>query len=246
LSATVIAPRSADADALAKVFSVLPVDESLARAASLPDVACLIVTSDGRVARSPGWERFEKAPPLLTALAGPSTQTDLQKQTLSEKPGSWNTDFELLVSFEINGPEGKPTRYRRPYVAVWVENKEGMPVRTLTLWFEGRRWLSDLRRWYRSDQARLRVDKADLTNATSRATRPPGRYQVIWDGKDDHGRLLDAGEYTLYIEAAREHGTYQIMSKQATLADQPFAEELKGNVEIKSAALEYRRKGPPK
>jgi hypothetical protein len=169
----------------------------------------------------------------------------LEKE-LAEKAGSWNTEFELIVNFEINGPEGKPNRYRRPYVAVWVENKEGFPVRTLTLWFEGRRWLSDLRRWYRSDQARLRVDKTDLTNATSRATRPPGKYTVVWDGKDDRGRLVDAGEYTISIEAAREHGTYQNMSKLVKLEDQPFVEELKGNVEIKSASIEYRRKGQGK
>lgn len=236
-SATVAAPRSADADALATIFNVLPIEESLRLAATLPGVSCLIVDRDGRVVRSAGWARFERPRPVLALLAD-----GLEKEP-GEKAGAWNTGFELLVSFEINGPEGKPNRYRRPYVAVWVENKEGFPVRTLTLWFEGRRWLSDLRRWYRSDQARLRVDKTDLTNATSRATRPPGRYQVVWDGKDDHGRLVDAGEYTLYIEAAREHGTYQNMSKIVTLEDRPFVEELKGNVEIKSASLEYRRKG---
>ena len=31
-----------------------------------------------------------------------------------------------------------------------------------------------------------------------------------------------------------------------TLGDQPFTEELKGNVEIKSASIEYRRKAAAK
>jgi len=31
-----------------------------------------------------------------------------------------------------------------------------------------------------------------------------------------------------------------------TLGEQPFTEQLKGNVEIKSAAIEYRRKAPAK
>ena len=31
-----------------------------------------------------------------------------------------------------------------------------------------------------------------------------------------------------------------------TLADKPFTEELRGNVEIKSASIEYRRKTPAK
>ena len=74
----------------------------------------------------------------------------------------------------------------------------------------------------------------------------PGKYKVIWDGKDNHGKQLAGGEYTITIEAAREHGTYQSIRKQVTLADKPFTEELKGNVEIKSATIEYRRKAPPK
>ena len=93
--------------------------------------------------------------------------------------------------------------------------------------------------------ARL-VDKTDLFATIARPTRPPGKYEVLWDGKDDHGKPLTRGEYTLFIEAAREHGTYQIIRKQVTLAGKPFAEELKGNVEIKSASVEYRRKGPAK
>jgi hypothetical protein len=44
------------------------------------------------------------------------------------------------------------------------------------------------------------------------------------------------------IEAAREHGTYQVVRTPVTLANQPFVEELKGNVEIKSASIVYRRK----
>ena len=48
------------------------------------------------------------------------------------------------------------------------------------------------------------------------------------------------------IEAAREHGTYQSIRKRVTLTDQPFTEELKGNVEIRSASIEYRRKGAAK
>ena len=75
-----------------------------------------------------------------------------------------------------------------------------------------------------------------------RPTRPPGKYTVVWDGKDDRGKPLPAGTYTVFIEAAREHGTHQIIRKQVTIADEPFAEELKGNVEIKSASIEYRRK----
>ena len=74
----------------------------------------------------------------------------------------------------------------------------------------------------------------------------PGKYKVIWDGKDDRGKLLPSGEYTISIDAAREHGTYQSIRQQVILSDKPFTEELKGNVEIRSASIEYRRKAQAK
>jgi hypothetical protein len=134
-------------------------------------------------------------------------------------------------------------------VAVWVENADGFVVRNLLLWVSQGgagpfQWTPELKRWYRGDQARKRVDKLDMILTMSRPTRPPGAYSVVWDGTDDRGRPLAAGTYTVFIDAAREHGTYQGMRTQVTLARTPFAEELQGNVEIKSAALEYRRKAP--
>jgi FAD:protein FMN transferase len=41
----------------------------------------------------------------------------------------------------------------------------------------------------------------------------------------------------------REQGGYGLIRKQVTLASDDFVQELKGNDEIKSATLEYRRKG---
>jgi hypothetical protein len=230
VSATVIAPRGADADALATVFHVLTPQESLRLARSVPEVECLLVTEEGRIVRSEGWARYERQPqPALAALVEPP-KTD---------------EFEMLIKFEINQPDGSTRRYRRPYVAVYVEDEEGNLVRTLLLWIQrkGRsQWVRDLRRWYRADQARLAKDKTDIKGTLAEATRAPGRYEVAWDGKDDHGNPLGPGKYTISIEAAREHGTYQSIRKPVTLANQPFAEDLKGNVEIRSASLEYRRK----
>jgi hypothetical protein len=68
---------------------------------------------------------------------------------------------------------------------------------------------------------------------------------VTWDGKDDQGKPVPPGQYTVLIDAAREHGTYQNMRKDVTIGDQPFTEELKGGVELKSATIEYRKKVQP-
>jgi thiamine biosynthesis lipoprotein len=254
-SATVIARRSADADALATICNVLSPEQSLRLAKTLPDVDCLIVADDGRITRSEGWHRYEKtvgapvsAAPVGVALVPVATRSQAaEAPTLAPASNTWNPEFELVINFEINQPNNAGRRYRRPYVAIWVENKDGFPIRNLTLWVSMGgsgpfQWLPDLKRWYKADQARKEVENKDLVFTMARPTRPPGKYKVIWDGKDDHGKPVPAGEYTLFIDAAREHGTYQSIRKPLTLGDKPRTEVLKGNVEIKAASIEYSRK----
>lgn len=240
--ATVVAPRSVDADALATIFNVLPVDQSLRLAATLPGVECLIVGTDGRVAQSPGWAGLQRPDPSALAFHKPPIDDPKPKPEAE----AWGDSKELLVKFEINQPGGEARRYRRPYVAVWVEDKDGLAIKTLTLWVQtrapGPRWHPDLKRWYKDEQTRKRVDQTDLVATVARPTRPPGKYEVVWDGKGDDGAAVARGEYTLCIEAAREHGTYQVIRQAIKMDGGTFTEELKGNVEIKSASVEARRK----
>jgi thiamine biosynthesis lipoprotein ApbE len=248
-SATVVAPRSSDADALATICNVLAPEESLRLVRALPNVECLIVAADGWTAASDGWHRLVR--PHSAALAFSDAAKANQDAAKAPPVDAWGDEFELVVDFEINRPDAEAGRYRRPYVAIWIEDKNGFPVRNLMLWVSQGgsgpfQWLPDLKRWYRADQARRLVDKTDMVLTMSRPTRPPGKYSVIWDGKDDRGKPLDRGDYTLFIDSAREHGTYQSIRKPLTIAGKPFAEELKGNVEIKSASIEYRPKAARK
>ncbi len=232
LSASVIGTNSATVDALATTFCVLDPAESLQLAASA-GVQCLLVTADGHEIRTAGW---------------PGSSTSLAPWVPAEPEGSagtaglWPKDRELVVNFELDGPgEG---RYHRPYVAIWVEDAEGFPVRTLVLWLlqseKGQRWLPDLKRWYHADEMRRLVDPGDLAGTVSAATRGPGKYHTVWNGLDDQKKPVKAGKYTLYIESAREHGTYQLIRKDLTIGPDPFKADLKGNVEIKAASIEYR------
>ena len=241
IAATVVAANSADGDALATILNVLSVPESLALVRAIDGMDCLIVSADGRIDRSEGFGRHETFRPSQGERENP-------KKGNAESLGD---EFELVVDFEINHPEAEAGRYRRPYVAIWVEDKDGFPVRNLTLWVSlggsgPFQWLPELKRWYLADQARKRVDKTEMVLTMARPTRQPGKYSVVWDGKDDMGRPLARGEYSISIDCAREHGTYQGIRKQVVLADQPFREELKGNIEIKAAAVEYRKRKPGK
>jgi hypothetical protein len=82
----------------------------------------------------------------------------------------------------------------------------------------------------------------DLASSMSGPTRQPGVYTVIWDGKNDAGKVVDQGDYRINLEIAREHGTYQIMRKDMTITTKPVKVDLPGNTEIKSATFELRKK----
>ena len=171
----------------------------------------------------------------LTAISGWAGTGNLNRK--------FDSRFELAIDVEIATQGG--WRTHRPYVAVWLEDKSGKTVRTLSLWVQtqrrGPRWIPDLRRWYRDEQDRAQVDGGDMITTVSSATREAGKYTLLWDGKNDKGKLVDQGEYTLCIETVREHGTYQLITQKLKVGSSPFKEVLTGNVELKGAAVEFRK-----
>ena len=42
----------------------------------------------------------------------------------------------------------------------------------------------------------------------------PGAYKIVWDGNDDKKAPVVQGDYFVCIEAAREHGPYEIVREQ--------------------------------
>jgi thiamine biosynthesis lipoprotein ApbE len=233
LSATVIAREPAMAGALATAFCVLSTEESGRLAAGMPGAEYLLITADGARIASPGWKQYEAARPALTAAAKPAPSPS----PLPE-PQAADAGMELNVAFEV-AQIGGPAR--RPYVAVWVEDKDKFPVRTLALWYQKERWLPELRNWYRDDRMRAMSEGSDLTASIASATRSPGKYSLKWDGKDNAGKAVKPGKYTVVIEAAREHGTYQIMRQEVELDGKAKQFQLPGNQEISSANLDYRK-----
>ena len=232
-SVTVLAATGAAADAMATSLSVMPVQEALLWCDKHPKFECLIVDSQGQSHRSEGWpgERFVDVP------VGVAEQT---RQEQDEK--SWLEGAKLTVEFEFNRPDSR--RYRRPYVAVWVENEEGFPVRTLALWLlegKGSRWHRDLRRWYKQERVRQDAEEGRLIGTISEATRPPGKYKLVWDGKDNQGKLVTQGTYTLYIESAREHGPYEISKATIVIGSENQQGEIEGKEDLKSATYEYKK-----
>lgn len=231
ISATVVAPNATDAGALATTFSVLTPQESLTLAATLPNVECMLLTKDGQRLTSAGWQ----------ALAAPAKLPEVNiAAPLAPTVQAWDASFELAISLELANINSGG--YRRPYVAVWVEDADRFPVRTLALWYQKPRWLPDLKAWSRGDRMRSLAEGTDLTRSVSSATRPAGKYNLKWDGKDNQGKPVKPGKYTVFIEAAREHGTYQLMRQEMDFRGVAKQFSVPGNTEIASASLNYRKK----
>jgi hypothetical protein len=124
-------------------------------------------------------------------------------------------------------------------VAVWIENAKRESVKTLELWYNKSRWLPDLKRWYANNQSIIQdsVAKASISSAT----RSAGKYTLSWDGLDASKKPVPNGTYTLYIEAAREHGTYQLIKQEFEWNGKPKHFDLEGGIEIKSASLDISK-----
>jgi FAD:protein FMN transferase len=227
VSSTVVARNPVDAGAMATAFSVLTPTESQRVAALIPDAEFLLVMSDGRRVRSPGW----------AALQGQAFQVAAARPQPGN-PGDWNPSCELVVNLELAQLDG---RARRPYVAVWVEDKDHFPVRTLALWFNKDQFLHELRAWSHDAQLSSMAGGADITHSISGATRSAGKYTLKWDGKDDTGKLVKAGKYTVFIEAVREHGGYVLLHQEMDFSGNPNMIPLKGSTEVANASLDYRR-----
>jgi hypothetical protein len=208
-----------------------------------------------------GWATDDKAQADQTATVNPPVKKtrarlpDTEPATVLCSDGDSEGDTEkaeatasatgLHAWFSLERPSGR--RYRRPYIAVWLEDSDGFPVKTGVLWMQtdqpGPRWHRDLTRWFRNDRMRKVVEKTNLIDGVdgiSGATRGPGQYEVHFDGTDNGGKALPNGEYTLCLEAAREHGTYKIIREKFTWGSSSIPKKtLKGNIEIPIAAYEF-------
>ena len=140
-----------------------------------------------------------------------------------------------LMDIEFELPKIETSMYARPYVAVWIEDANRKPVRTVQLWVGKDEWLKDLRSWWRKVG---RYDR-ELVDAVTSATRPAGQYRFVWDGLDDDGNRVEQGDYTFYVEVVREHGGRNYLRKKLTLGETAFSHTLVPTEETGDIRLSY-------
>ena len=269
LSASVIAPDAATADVLATAFNVLRPRRSLEIADSMRGVGCLLLRRGGVRIANAYWERQMVAEPagrpvsrrgiLAAGLAlgvglgvgprkagarppgdrSPRTQPRARIETRTQPP--WDERFELAVTFTIGDPRGG-MRARRPYVVVYIDDAEATPVRTVSLWAQDASWVRELRRWYRGERARSAAQGTSLLSTVTSPTRNPGRYTVIWDGRDDLGELVSQGEYFVCLETIRQGSSDYFTREPFTLEATPFVAQMEPYGTFQEIELAFRER----
>jgi FAD:protein FMN transferase len=131
----------------------------------------------------------------------------------------------------------EPKRTYRPYVVVWIEDAQNRVVRTLALWGEDPRYQRKLGTWMR------RMEDTEAPYMVGRATRAPGAYSVAWNGTDNFGRRVPAGNYTVRLELCREDGPHVVTAAKVACGREPYGATLAETAESNASAISY---GPPK
>ena len=270
LSASVIAPDAATADVLATAFNVLRPCRSLEIADSMPGIGCLLLLREGVRIANAYWEGQVVAEPaarpvsrrgmLAAGLAlglglgsgpgkaagarapgawRPRTQPRIRAGTRTQPP--WDERFELAITFTIGDPRGG-MRARRPYVVVYIDDAEASPVRTVSLWAQDASWVRELRRWYRGERARSAAQGTSLLSTVTSPTRNPGRYTVIWDGRDDLGELVSQGEYFVCLETIRQGSSDYFTREPFTLEATPFVAQMEPYGTFRDIELDFRER----
>ncbi len=146
----------------------------------------------------------------------------------------------LTIDFSFTPQSG--SRIRNPYVAVWLEDASGELVDTVALWYQagrGQRWLHELQRWYDADQTRITAGGTDTVDIISKPTQQPGSYSVVWNGTGSNGAAVGQGSYFVCIEAAREHGPYQLIREAVTIGADAVSAALADQGELTGASITY-------
>ncbi len=137
-------------------------------------------------------------------LASGNTFADDQSQQMSKAPE------RLDITFDYQRGGIASSQY-----AIWVEDAAGKPVRTIFMTrFTATRGFSE-----RPDAVPTWVARFNLAQMTSAqvdavsgATPSNGSLHYAWDGKDNQGKPVPAGSYTVFLEGTLYWGTRVLYS----------------------------------
>jgi thiamine biosynthesis lipoprotein len=238
-SATAVAASAMDADALATALAVMAPAEGIALVDRLDGAEARVVDPAGGVHTSSGWAGLARGAHASASPAwpGPPPGADARLIRIAAAPAApWPARFAVTVDYEL--PQFRSLRVYSPYVAIWVTDQDNRLVRALTMLGDNLDYVSENYIWWR----RYGRSRPQLVSAVSRPTRRAGRYSAVWDGRDDMGRAVGQGGYTVHIEAVREDGGHSYQSVPLVLAASPLQAGAPAEDELGAATVRYGRR----
>ncbi len=119
-------------------------------------------------------------------------------------------NVNLIIDLEV--PTLPSDSYFKPYIVVWIENENREYLDTIALWYQvkrenssqedGKKWLKDLRQWWRKSGRKYGKN----IDAVTGATRRPGHYRLHWQLTPEYQKKTIGKPLFLHIEAVREEG----------------------------------------
>jgi thiamine biosynthesis lipoprotein ApbE len=217
-SATVIARDAVTANALATAACIEGPEAGMALIENTLHAEAILVTSAGVSLRSSGFARRERSR-VIRAVA----------------MADWPAGFRVTLSIRLLEGTGRGAQYR-PYVGVWVEDpaNSNKLIRVIAFWANDSRYYNELSILFnRAGRSRDRMD------AVARATRPSGKYDLMWDGLNDQMAPVPTGTYRIVVETHRENGSYGKQSGLITCEGEPSEVKISGTANFEPITVQY-------
>jgi thiamine biosynthesis lipoprotein len=217
-STTVIARDAVTANALATAVCIEGPESGMALIESTPHAEAILVTRAGVTLRSSGFARRER--PRVTRVAAIA---------------DWPAGFRVTMSIRLLEGTGRGAQYR-PYLGVWAEDpaNSNKLIRVIAFWANDPRYYNELSILFnRAGRSR------DRMQALARATRPSGKYDLMWDGLDDQMAPVPSGTYRIVVETHRENGSYGKQSGLIACAGEPAEVKISGTANFEPITVQY-------
>jgi hypothetical protein len=223
-----VAADALTANALATSLCLMPADEGLRLVERTPGAEALRGGRGGAVERTSGFSRLEQ--PLAITVAASA---------------DWPPGYALTVSFTLtqgaaSSGLGRRRDPRRPYVAVWIETTSGKLVRVLAFWANKAKYYPELSGFWN-----IAGRDQSLLYSTARATREPGKYQLIWDGLDDAHKPAPPAAYRIVVETNQEHGVYAKQTGTIVCGNGPASLTLGATANFETVNVQYGARPKP-
>jgi thiamine biosynthesis lipoprotein ApbE len=212
VAATVVAPDAVTANALATTLCLTSAQEGLQLVESTPGAEAVRIVS-GLAHRTSGFARLERP-------AAPRAPANT----------SWPAGYQVTVTLPLTAHRSS----KRPFVAVWVDDSSGKLVRVLGIWGETSKYWADLSTLWNHTHGRF-----DQFRSVTRATRPAGKYELVWDGLDNDHMPVPLGSYRITVETNQEHGVYAKQSGTIDIGDSPTSITLPATANFDAVLVQF-------